>query len=360
MHIDLSIIIPTFNERDNIKKLALMLHKALDESCEWEIIFVDDDSPDGTYKQAQELSESWGNVRVLRRVGRRGLSSAVIEGILASSADFFVVMDGDLQHDESIIPKMFATIKQENLDLVIASRFIGSGSTGELPSNRVKISRFATQLSQRILRVKLSDPMSGFFMLSRGFFEQSMGQLSAIGFKILLDLVVSAKTAPKFAEVPYKMRKRTQGESKLAPIVVLEYLLLLLDKSLGRFIPLRFMMFVAVGLSGMLVQIGALYVALNFFGYGFLAAQSIATFVAMTTNYIFNNLFTYKDKKLIGAKFIKGLMSFYFACSIGFIVNITLSNFLFNIGISWWLAGLLGALVGSIWNYGMTKYITWR
>ncbi|MDC9727396.1 MAG: glycosyltransferase family 2 protein [Candidatus Thioglobus sp.] len=360
MPLDLSIIIPTFNESGNIKALIELLHNTIDKSITWEIIFVDDNSPDKTYQQVQKLSKDWNNVRVLRRVGRRGLSSAVIEGILSSSADYFLVMDGDLQHDEGIIPRMFASIKQDNLDLVIGSRFVGGGSTGELALNRVKVSRFATILSHRILKTKLTDPMSGFFMLSRAFFEQNVERLSAIGFKILLDLVASAKTPPKLIELPYQMRKRTEGESKLEPIVVWEYLLLLLDKSIGRFIPLRFMMFILVGLSGVLVHLVVLKGLLNFTDYSFLIAQSMATLVAMTNNYIFNNLFTYSDKRLTGFKFFKGLLSFYLACSIGFVINITLAEFLFKLDVAWYLSGLIGAVIGSIWNYGMTKYITWR
>ena len=360
MQLDLSIIVPTFNERDNIKTLIKLLHNAIAQQIKWEVIFVDDNSPDGTYQYVQTLAKDWDNVRILRRIGRRGLSSAAIEGMLASSADFFMVMDGDLQHDESIIPTMLNAIQESNLDLVVASRFIGDGSTGELASNRVKISRFATTLSHRILKIKLTDPMSGFFMLRRGFFEQNVAHLSAIGFKILLDLVASSKTAPKFAEIPYQMRKRTQGESKLDSTVVWEYLLLLLDKSIGRFIPLRFMMFILVGLSGTFVHLIALYGLLNFSAQSFLIAQSIATLVAMTTNYILNNMFTYKDRRHRGFKFFQGLLSFYLACSIGVVINVTLAQFLFDLNIYWWLSGLLGAMIGSIWNYGMTKYITWR
>ncbi|MBE8189649.1 MAG: glycosyltransferase family 2 protein [Candidatus Thioglobus sp.] len=359
MQLDLSIIIPTFNERENVQKLVELLHQAIGEKIKWEAIFVDDNSPDGTYQEIQKSAKAWGNVRGIRRVGRRGLSSAVIEGMLASSAKFFMVMDGDLQHDEKIIPKMLAAIQANNLDLVVGSRFVGAGSTGELAANRVKISRFATTLSQQILKIKLTDPMSGFFMLSRQFFEQNVGRLSAIGFKILLDLIASSKTPPAFVELPYQMRKRTAGESKLEPIVVWEYLLLLLDKSIGRFIPLRFMMFVAVGLSGVLVHLGILYVAINL-NYSFVIAQIIATIMAMTSNYILNNIFTYKDKRLTGRKFFQGLLSFYLACSFGFLVNILLADFLFELNNIWWLAGLLGAVVGSVWNYGMTKYITWR
>ncbi|SMN01527.1 Dolichol-phosphate mannosyltransferase homolog [uncultured Candidatus Thioglobus sp.] len=360
MHLDLSIIVPTFNEKDNVQSLIELLYKAIDDSIKWEVIFVDDDSPDGTFGRVQALSQNWNNIRCLRRVGRRGLSSAAIEGMLSSSANFFMVMDGDLQHDETIIPEMFKTINNDKLDLVVASRFTGGGSTGELALNRVKISRFATVLSHKILKIQLTDPMSGFFMLSREFFEKNVEGLSAIGFKILLDLVASAKIPPKFSEIPYQMRKRIQGESKLEPIVVWEYLLLLLDKSIGRFIPLRFMMFVAVGLSGIFVQLGTVYLLLNLTSVTFLIAQTVATIVAMTTNFSLNNMFTYRDKKLTGFGFIKGLFSFYLACSIGLLANVVLAQFLLDSGVIWWLSSLVGAVVGSIWNYGMTKYITWR
>ncbi len=324
------------------------------------MIFVDDDSPDGTYSHLRELSKKWANIRCLQRINRRGLSSACIEGMLSSSADFIAVMDGDLQHDESILPEMLSTIRAGNLDLVVGSRFVDGGSTGELTSDRVKVSNFATLLSKLAVKVELSDPMSGFFMISRSFFEKNVRNLSGIGFKILLDLIASSGTPPAFAEVPYRMRKRDRGASKLEPIVVWEYILLLIDKTVGQWISVRFVMFVSIGLTGVGVHLGVLALFLNLLNYSFIVSQSVATGIAMTTNYIFNNLFTYKDKRHTGFQFFRGLVSFYIACSIGFIINIELADFLFGLHVPWWLSGFLGAVLGSIWNYGATRCFTWR
>ena len=358
---ELSIVIPTFNEKNNIEPLIIAIHKTVVIKATWEIIFVDDNSPDGTYSHIQKLANKYKNIRCLRRINRRGLSSASIEGILSSSADFFMIMDADLQHDETIIPKMFNVIKKEKFDLVIGSRFIDGGSAAQgMINKRLKISNFATMLSRLIVKVKLADPMSGFFIVSRKFFEANVNNLSAIGFKVLLDLIASSTSVPKFCEIPYKMQKRASGVSKLDAVVVWEYVLLLIDKTIGRYIPIRFAMFLFVGFSGIFVHLLVLRLVTIFFGYSFIVAQSIATIVAMTTNYVFNNFFTYRDKKLIGKKFFKGLFSFYAACFIGFLININLAQFLFDISEIWWLSGFLGAAVSSIWNYGATKHITWR
>jgi dolichol-phosphate mannosyltransferase len=224
---ELSVVVPTFNERHNVETLVHSLGSVLD-GVDWEIIFVDDDSDDQTSSYVRELAAKKANVRCIHRIGRRGLSSACIEGILSSSASNVAVMDADLQHDEKLLPKMLKLLQDDpELHLVVGSRFIEGGSTGSLAEHRVQISKFASWLSRLILKQPLTDSMSGFFMIRRSIFERYVRQLSAKGFKILLDIFSVAGTEINYRELPYDMRSRVAGESKLDSLVVWEYILLI-------------------------------------------------------------------------------------------------------------------------------------
>src|SRR5271155_2200315 len=255
---ELTIVVPTFNERDNIELLIARLDAAL-RGIEWEVLYVDDDSPDGTAAKVRELAQTDPRIRCLQRIGRRGLSTAVIEGMLASSAPYLAVIDADLQHDESLLPHMLATIKAEGLDVVIGSRHVA----GDGDRSRVKISGFAPRLARLIVAADLTDPMSGFFMLSRPAFERAVRRLSGQGFKILLDLFASTPVAYQFKEIPYVFGQRQHGESKLDSLVVWEYMMLLLDKLVGRYVPVRFVFFAAIGSSGVVVHFLTLYLTLK-------------------------------------------------------------------------------------------------
>lgn len=355
---ELSIIVPTYNESENIQPLIDLLSATLND-INWEVIFVDDNSPDKTSNIVRKLAKLNTRIRCLQRIGRRGLSSAVIEGILSSSSPFICVMDADLQHDENLIPKMLTELKN-NYDLVIGSRYIANASTGSLPNHRVKISRAATFLGNKILEHELSDPMSGFFMLRRELFEQVTPHLSGKGFKILLDIVASSDKSTKIHELPYHMKKREYGESKLSVAVVWEFFSLLANKLFGKYLPLRFIMFVTVGLSGVLVNVFILYITHKILDFDFLYGQTIATIVAMTSNYFLNNQLTFNDKKHRGRHLYKGLISFYVTCSLGALINIAVANMAFNHGIVWWLSGICGAVVGAVWNFALSSTYTWR
>jgi len=356
---ELSIIIPTFNEIENVELCINSISQQL-TGINWEIIFVDDDSRDGTSRRVREIARTDDRVRCLQRLGRRGLSSACVEGVLSCSSPFICVMDADLQHDVTIIPKMLQALKQDDLDIVIGSRYISQGSTGKLSSLRVLISKIATAIGSMLLKYPVKDSMSGFFMFRRTYFERIMYRLSIKGFKILLDMLVSSTGTLKFREIPYSMRERQHGESKLGAMVVWEFFTLFADKILGRLLPVRFVSFVAVGFTGIFVQLFVLWVLLQIWGAGFLPAQGIATFVAMTSNYILNNYITYRDRKLSGMKFFYGLLSFYLACSLGAIINVAFATWLYDINILWWLASFLGAMAGAVWNYAVTAIFTWR
>ncbi len=357
---ELTVVVPTFNERDNIQRLLDLLDVALTH-VQWEVVFVDDDSPDGTSEHIRRISQRDGRVRCLQRLGRRGLSSACLEGIMSSAAPYVAIMDCDLQHDESLLPKMLAELKTGNADLVNGSRYMAGGDSREgLSPMRSFYSRFATFIAQALLRVTISDPMSGFFMFRREALMPAIRRSSGQGFKILLDLLASARGhALRVVELPYQMRSREAGESKLDTLVLWEYAVLLADKSIGRFIPVRFVLFVLVGMSGVLVHLAVLALMHRVLGFEFLTGQVAATLVAMTSNFVLNNVFTYRDRRLQGKDFYIGLMTFYIACSLGAVINFLVSDNLYESGFVWWLSGVIGAFVGAVWNYAMTYTFTW-
>jgi dolichol-phosphate mannosyltransferase len=355
---ELAIIIPTLNERDNVGIVVQRLNQVL-AGIAWEAIFVDDDSPDGTADAVRALGRTQANIRCLQRLGRRGLSSACIEGILASAAPFAAVMDGDLQHDENLVPVMLARIKAEGLDVVIASRHIGEGGVGEWQKSRIMISDVASRLGRLIVKADLSDPMSGFFMIRREAFTEAMRALSGQGFKILLDLFASSPRRLAFAEVPLNFRPRLHGESKLDAMVAWEYLMLLLQKLVGPLFPVRFVLFALIGALGVGTHLLTLWFVTHVLFVGFAIAQTAATIVAMTGNFLLNNLFTYRDRRLRGRRLWTGLMSFYAVCGAGAAANVGIASYLVYGHHSWWLAGLAGAAVSVVWNYTMSSIFTW-
>jgi dolichol-phosphate mannosyltransferase len=356
---EISVVIPTYNESGNLAELIRRLDRAL-EGIAWEVIVVDDDSPDGTAAQARALYQRDPRVRCLRRIGRRGLSSACIEGLLASSAPYQAVMDGDLQHDPAILRTMLHTLRTNEADLVIGSRYAQGGSVGDWNGQRVLISRVATRLSSLVTRRPISDPMSGFFALRREVLEACVRSLSSLGFKILLDIVASSPKSVRIKEVPFTFGERLAGESKLTTNVVWEYLLLLADKLVGRYVPVRFLAFASIGALGVGVHFLVLTFGFKLFGQSFAVSQSIATGVAIAFNYTVNNLLTYSGQSLRGRRWVLGLLSFYLICGIGAFANVGVSSYLFGQNTSWPLAALAGIALSSVWNYAVTARYTWR
>ena len=360
----LSIITPTYNESKNVKPFILAIRQSLKNFKDYEIIFVDDNSLDKTYKVVKDLSKKYKNVRCLRRIGRRGLSSAVIEGSLSSSADLLLVMDADLQHDEKKIPAMLKLQKKYDLDIVIASRFLKNSYSTGLSKKRNFISKLANWLAAKISGVELSDPMSGFFLVKRKIIDEQAGILTGLGFKILLDIFSSAKMQIKYREVAFNFRKRKYGESKLSTLVVWEYILLLWETRFGRFIPARFVSFCIIGGTGVINHLFVLYI-LKGLNMEFLMAQTIATFSAMTGNFFLNNMLTYRDRQKRGIQAFKSLIIFYITCGIGAIANVGIANSLYlgkfnEASFAWYVSGIVGALVGAVWNFLMSTWITWR
>lgn len=356
--LELAVIIPTFNEAGNVVPLLDNLSTAL-AAHHWEAIFVDDNSPDGTADLVREIGQKDTRVRVVHRIGRRGLSSAVIEGMLATSAPILAVVDGDLQHDEMALPKMVAAIETDQADIAIGTRYAKGGSVGEWNKLRHRASQGATWLGQKLLRVPLSDPMSGFIAIRRETLMAAMPRLSGVGFKILLDIVASLPTPPRVTEVPYVFRSRLHGESKADSMIALEYISLLIDKTIGRFIPTRLVSFLAVGGLGVAVHLFVLGTALAL-GAPFLNGQFAAVATAIAFNFYLNNRFTYRDRRLKGWKMLTGLISFYLVSAIGAVANIGIGNWVHQMDSQWWLAGMSGVLVGAVWNFAASSFVTWR
>jgi dolichol-phosphate mannosyltransferase len=355
---ELSIIAPTFNEGANVLELVERLRLCLAHDA-WEIIFVDDDSPDETAETVRAIAQADARVRCIQRIGRRGLSSACVEGMLASSAPFLAVMDADLQHDENLLPRMLQLLRAGEVDIVVASRYVSGGGIGEWDSARVWVSRLATRMSRILVPADLTDPMSGFFMLRREVLTITVRRLSAIGFKILLDLYASAPRALRLAELPYEFRVRYAGESKLESVAVWDYMMLLLDKVCGHIVPARFVAFSFVGGAGVVVHFLTLITLFRLFGRSFVEGQAVATLAAMVFNFAVNNLLTYRDMRLRGLQWVRGLFTFALVCSIGALANVGVASYLYQTRLNWIPSAIAGVVVGAVFNYAMTTTFTW-
>lgn len=359
MTAELSVVLPCFNERENLAPLLERLQHAL-AAIAWEAIIVDDDSPDRTWDAAKTIAARNPRVRVLRRVGRRGLASAVVEGMLASAAPYVAVMDADLQHDEALLPAMLEALRGGRADIVVGSRHVGGGSVGGgFSPARQSLSDMGTRAANLLLGDRaIRDPMSGFFMAPRDLVEEAAPRLSAQGFKILLDLLLSVAPRTRVLEMPYGFRPRHAGQSKLDARVLLDFIGLLLDKSFGWAVPLRFIAFAAVGVLGLIVHMAVLAIAVRLVG--FAAAQWIATLVAMTANFFLNNAITYRDVKLSGRGLLRGLVLFYAVCGLGAFANVGIARVLYQDAMAWGLAGIAGAAISVVWNYAVSATLVWR
>ena len=356
--LELAVIVPTFNEAPNVERLLERLSVAL-VGIAWEVVFVDDDSPDGTAEVVRAIAVTNRRVRIVHRVGRRGLSGAVIEGMLASAAPVLAVIDGDLQHDEAILPELYFQVASGQTDIAVGSRYVDGGGVGDWSAGRHRASQWATQLGKAALGVSFDDPMSGFFALSRQALMPALPHLSGIGYKVLLDIVASSPQPPRVTELGYTFRTREHGVSKAGALVAIEYLALLADKTIGRFVPLRLLSFLIVGALGLGVQMSVLGIG-HGLGLTFLLAETVAVLCAMTFNFFLNNTFTYHDRRLRSWRVLTGLLSYYAICAVGAIANVGIGTYMNGQDGCWWLAGLAGILIGAIWNFAASALVTWR
>jgi dolichol-phosphate mannosyltransferase len=358
--IELTVVSPTFNEKANVRPLVAKLDAAL-QGVAWQLIFVDDNSPDGTAEEVKAVAQTDPRVQCIRRVGRRGLAGAVIEGALASAAPVVAVIDADLQHDETLLPAMLRLIQDDEADLVVASRYIDpEGLDRGLSRTRKQGSRLATWMSRQVLQNDVSDPVSGYFMARRGIWESTAPRLSTEGFKILFDLLASVADPIRVAELPYRFRDRQAGESKLDRRVVIEYISLTLNKATGGMIPTRAVMFALVGSTGFLVNVAAVSVLdLLHTPLTFSEVQLAAAFVAMTSNFFINNAVTYFDRRKKGLALIDAYFRFCLLCSAGLFVNVAVAAFLNDRIGSPGAAQVMGAAFGAVWNYVTTALAVW-
>ena len=354
----MTIIIPTFNERENIVPLVEEIARCV-VNYDWHVLFVDDNSPDGTAEEVERLGKTDPRVKCLRRIGRKGLSSACIDGILASNSPFVAVMDGDLQHDIKILSQMIEAVSEGTVDLAIGSRYTEGGDIGRWSIWRRLTSGIATRVSRILIPDGLTDPMSGYFVMRRDKFVGLVDRLYGKGFKILLDIISSSREELSFIEVPYSFGVRQHGESKLNTLVAYEFGEMLAFQTVGRFVPPKFFLFVGVGLTGMLVHFIVLGGFNRLLSVSFEASQFLAIWAAMTSNFHLNNLVTYRETHLRAQAWWRGLFTFYASCGLGAFINLTIAIFLYGFGAHWLVAGVSGAVFGAVWNFSTTRIFTW-
>jgi len=359
----LTVVIPTFNERENIREIVLRLDRSLPDIA-WEAIFVDDCSKDGTSDVVRDIAATDSRVRLVLRHNRRGLSSAVVEGALAASADIVAVMDGDLQHDEKVLPQLYAAVARGEADIALASRFLTPGGADGLSSEtRHKISNTGIRLANSLFGLSLTDPLTGFFAIRRDVVLDALPELSEIGFKILLDLITAAKPRPKVVELPFNFRERVHGESKLDNRVMYDFFLFFVEKKIAPIVPLpaRFLSFGLINSFGILIHLAILTLLVNAFGSGFPNAALAATLVAMAFNYWANNALTYRDRRLKGGRFYLGFLVFAGLSSVGVIANVGVASMLVAQydSLFYLIPAALGALLTVVWNYVVTLAFVW-
>ncbi len=361
MTLELAIILPTLNERGNLAPLVERIDRAMGAAAVWEVIIVDDDSRDGTADEARALALVDKRVRVIQRIGRRGLASAAIEGFCATAAPFVAVMDADHQHDPALLPGMLAALRSGEAEICVASRFAEGASTADWAApEREKLSTYANAVARKITGVALSYPMSGYFMLPAATARRLAPRLSGIGFKILLDLLATADAPMQVKEFPLNFAARREGESKLDRAILFDFLAGLFDKTLGKVIPTRFALFGTVGALGVVVHFMVLSVLFFTLGERFAIAQTGAVLVAMSFNFWLNNWLTYRDKRLVGAlALLRGWLGFIATCAVGAFANVAIATFMEGQGVFWALAALAGIVVGSVWNYALSSRFVW-
>ena len=355
---ELTIVVPTFNEKASIPLLVERLAQLL-TSCDWEVMFVDDNSPDGTAAAARAIGANDSRVRCIRRIGRRGLAGACLEGMLASQARYVAVMDADLQHDEGLLVPMLEALRAGRADVAVASRYLYGGSAAGLSKQRSRVSRGSNTLVRLLLGIDLTDPMSGHFMIRRDALEAIAPSLSTQGFKILLDILATARGSLRTIELPSTFRERQHGESKLDSKIALDFAALVTAKLTNDAVSARFLLFCMVGLTGIGIHLSILS-ALLITNLSFGAAQAFATIGAIAWNFVLNNLFTYRDQRLTGWHFVTGLIRFQVICAIGAISNVGIATWIYDYDETWWIAGLGGALIGTVWNFVVSAALVWR
>ncbi|MCL4673978.1 MAG: glycosyltransferase [Sphingomonadaceae bacterium] len=356
----LAIILPTLNERDNLAPLITRIDAALPDVA-WEAIVVDDDSADGTAEEARRIGRADPRVRVIQRIGRRGLASAAIEGMCATAAPFVAVLDAEHQHDPALLGAMLAEVEGGHCDVAVASRFVAGASTVEWDEpHRELLSGLLNGMARLLLREPLADPMSGYFLLRTDLARAIAPRLSGIGFKLLLDILAATPEPLRVREFPLAFAARRAGQSKVEPAVLFDFLAGLYNRWFSWLVPTRFALFGTVGALGVMVHLAVLALAYPGLTGVFWQAQAVATLVAMTSNFLLNNALTYRDRRLRGMRrLVRGWLGFCLACAVGALANVAVATLVEGRGLHWLLAGMAGIVVGAVWNYALSSRFVW-
>ncbi len=358
---NLSIVVPTYNERENVSKILETLMKTL-KDVDHEIIFVDDNSPDGTSEQVRAFMKKSKNIHLIHRIGRKGLSGAIIEGVFSANSDIVGVIDCDLQHDDSKLLDMLELFSNKpSLDLVIGSRFVENAeiSVQAFSKFRELGSKITTQIIKKLLNINSSDPLSGFFMVKKKSFLKHADTLQTQGFKVLADFLATSGKGIKIEEIGYKFKNRVQGESKMSLLTVLELVGLVLSQILKGKVSIRFILFCMVGVSGIFVQLlitGFMMLLIDQFS----TSQTLGIISAMTSNYFLNNYVTFQERRLKSLDLFRGLLSFYLICSLGAFANVSIATYVFSFSSNWLISSFIGAIFGAVWNFTLSSIFTWK
>ncbi|MDH4262081.1 MAG: glycosyltransferase family 2 protein [Spirochaetia bacterium] len=355
---DLSVILPTFNEKENIILILDKIRKVLKNES-YQIIVVDDNSPDGTWEIAQHYSKKLSNIQVIRRLNMKGLSSAILEGFGSSNSKWMVVMDADLQHDEKILVE-FIKAFEEGYEIVLGSRKTAGGGIGEWNALRRVISWVATKMALLIIKNNVSDPMSGFFGIRKEIFENSIDKINPRGFKLLLELLAHNPDS-KVHEIGFTFNKRLHGKSKLNTNVIIDYMEALYDLSFGKYLPLRFLKYSIIGLTGLLLYQLFIWIGLNLLEISKYYSIALGIEAAILSNYFLNNFWTFRDYRHKSIYIITGLFSYHLISLAGVVINYSSTVILINqFKINIYTASIIGAVLSTLWNYRMNFQITWK
>jgi dolichol-phosphate mannosyltransferase len=355
---DISIVVPTYNEARNIAPFVKRAEAAL-AGLDWEILFVDDNSPDGTADVVRALARGDDRVRLVLRIADRGLAKASIQGMLSAKGDLLCVMDGDGQHDPEAIKRMIAPIRAGEAEIVSAARQLEDIDAAALGSFRLSLSRLGNRLSAFVLGRDIADPLTGFFVIRREAFLHAAPELRDPGFKLLLDILSSDRKL-RHSEVPFDFGQRLHGESKLDSFVAWQFATYLLSKLVGGVVPASLISFLIVGGSGVFVHLAVLYAALAATG-EFALSQTLAALAAVTSNFLLNNRLTFRDKRLRGAKLISGYLKFLVISSIGIAANVSIATYTYEeVGQIAFLAAFAGIALDTLWKFVVSSRFVWN
>ncbi|MEY4762934.1 MAG: hypothetical protein RLZZ200_2790 [Pseudomonadota bacterium] len=352
-----SIILPTYNEAESLPRAIEAIRAAMAHRDDWEAIVVDDDSPDRTWELAQRFGRDDARIRCYRRLDRRGLSSAIVDGLSLGTGERLLVMDADLQHDVTKVPDLLASL--DSADVSVGSRYMRGGGVGKWSKGRIFLSRAASWSARIVLGLRSTDPMSGFFAVRREAFLGVAGRLNPRGYKLLMELLTLLRGG-RVAEVPYVFAPRQAGESKLSGGVIWEFFLSLVELATRNVVSARFLKYAIVGLTGVAVQYGSFYLLWS----RFMGAEA-GTFTAIATaaisNYVANNLWTFSERRHRSLQDLtRGFGLFVAISACGAFINQSVTWYLEHLGTQLSAAMVAGIVASTVWNYFLNLDLTWK